>query len=117
MSDVNLSVRNFKGNETNFDANSEPLKTKTLGINWSSKNDFTVPLQLKDKDGNPGPKIFLQPDQVDAIRLTALGGGRQQMLDEAMGEVSKAGISATVNGVTYKISNEDIQNLHGTLMN
>src|SRR5436305_13085626 len=120
MSDVSISVKNYKGNEVGpFEANTKPLETTTLGINFDKKNDFSVPLQLKGKgaDGQEvnGPVIYLRPDQIDSLRLSSLGGGRQAELDEIMGNPSKAGISAVVDGVAYKISNADIQNLHGTL--
>src|SRR5688500_16718918 len=116
MSDASLNISSFKGNVSSFEANSAPLATKTLGLlNFDKSNDFSKPLQLKNADGSYGPNIYLRPDQIDAIRMQSLGGGRAAQLAEAMGEQSKAGITATVNGQTYKISNADIQALHGTL--
>ena len=98
MSDASISIKTNLGNRT-YEANSQPLETKTLGmINLSDNNDFSVPFQIPD-----GPKVYFRPDQVDAIRMASMGNRIQQ----AMGE--DPGVTISVNGTAYALSGQDLQ--------
>jgi hypothetical protein len=104
MSDASLSVTTPSGSVHTFEANSKPLETTTAWINFDKSNDFSVPFQVPD-----GPKIFLRPDQVDAMRMSALGASRADQMAEAMGEGKKTSVSISVGGQTYNVNAQEIQ--------
>lgn len=102
MSDASLSITNSLTMRTRtFEANSAPLETTTLGINFSSSNDFNVKLQIPN-----GPAVYLMPEQVDAIRLAASGAR----------DIEDANIQVSVGGRSYPVPQATIQQLQGNLM-
>lgn len=104
MSDASLRITNNRTNETRtFDANSRRLETTTGPINFSERNDYSVPLNVGE-----GTTIYLRPDQVDAIRMSTLGAGRPDF-DSEGNERQRTGISVSVGGRTYNVSAEEVQ--------
>jgi hypothetical protein len=103
MSDASLSITNNRTQRTKtFEANSTRLETTTLGINFDKSNDYSVPLNVCQ-----GVTIYLRPDQVDAIRMSALGAGRPEF-DSEGNERPRTGISVSVGGRTYNVPAAEI---------
>lgn len=96
MGDLSLTVNNAgRINPTrNFEANSAPLETTTLGINFDKGNDFSKELQI----GKDGPKIYVTPDQAFALKVSL----RNAEVDEAMS--GGKNVSVVINGQTFTAS-------------
>jgi len=116
MPNVNVNIGNVgpSGNATRtIEANTQPLKTTTLGINFDKSNDFTVPLAFKD-----GPTVYLRPDQVDAMKMALASATRNEELGNAINGSNNQSISVVVNGQTHTMSARDMQSQlsgHGAL--
>lgn len=95
MTDASLSIQSSRSSQT-FEANSTPLATKTMGINFSDGNDFSVPMQIPD-----GPQIFLRPDQIDGIKMW-LAGASRNIMDETP-------VTISANGQTYQLTAQQAQ--------
>lgn len=95
MSDASISIQGPRNSQA-FEANSTPLKTTTLGINFSSDNDFSVPMQIPN-----GPEIYLRPDQVDAIKFR-IAASRNSFDSETP-------ISIHVNGQAHHLTTQEAQ--------
>lgn len=107
MGDMNLRISNVgMANATKeFEANSQPLETTTLGFNLDESNDFSVPVNF----GENGPTVYLTPDSVDAMKMALASATK----NEAMGNLFGGGgnsVSVVVNGQTHSISARDLQN-------
>ncbi|MBF2053354.1 MAG: hypothetical protein IGS03_07795 [Candidatus Sericytochromatia bacterium] len=95
MTDTSLSIQGPRSSQT-FEANSTPLATKTMGINFSEGNDFSVPMQIPD-----GPEIYLRPDQIDGIKMW-LAGASRNILNETP-------VTVNANGQSYQMTAQQAQ--------
>jgi len=104
MGDGNLTIRNLGPAATgtrDFEANSKPLETTTMGINFDKSNDYKVPLKF---GGENGQTVFLRPDQVDAMKMALAGATRNEAIME-----NGPSVSVSVNGKTLTMTAQEMQ--------
>lgn len=118
MGNLDLKIGNvgITGNATKtFEANSKPLETTTLGINFDDSNDFSVPLKF---GGDDGPTVYVTPDEVDAMKMTLVSATKNEDMGNILGNNTNPSVSVVVNGQSYTMSARDLQNQlsgHGML--
>lgn len=88
--------------ERRFEANSQPLNTTTLGVNLDKSNDFSVPVTFRN--GEESTRVYLKPDQVDAIKMALAGASRNEVINGG-----NASVSVNVNGQVLTMSASDLQ--------
>lgn len=110
MGDASLSITNSRTGATkNFEANSKEAVNKSV---WQKifgndrSDDYNVPLNV-----GGDRTIYLRPDQVDAIRMAAIGGGTRADIDMETGERKAQGtITVTVGGESFNLNTQDVIN-------
>jgi len=106
MGDASLSITNSRSGATStFEANSSALETTTLGFNFSSANDYSVPLNVGDRT------VYLRPDQIDAIRMATSGAGSRGDINMETGEpIPQSTVTISVDGYSYHLNTQDVHN-------